>query len=275
MAHLDQAIRQAGSQRFRPIVYVVTMYAARLLKFWTAVWCLCAAAVPAAAQPADNDLVGLAAASNDDEPGAFVYVGFRSGFILGNRVLRRVEGGYHSWVTVEDIDLARRFGSDEYLRRPYRALEAAAGPTNGGFEGLWLPGRDAERFGLAWSIDSLWVRHVTDDNFTGHVPNPVGLEYTVGAAGAAAVYASVSRRSTTYGGGGLVYLARGQTVGEFFSPDFWGQSVLEPQYPSTAWYATGGMLWTGPAGLTYGVNGSFYGRINVLTLTGSIGWRWF
>ena len=30
-----------------------------------------------------------------------------------------------------------------------------------------------------------------------------------------------------------------------------------------------------PAGLTYGVNGSFYGRINVLTLTGSIGWRWF
>ena len=256
-------------------MYVVTMYAVRLLKFWTAVWCLCAAAVPAAAQPADDDLVGLAAASNDDEPGAFVYVGFRSGFILGNRVLRRVEGGYHSWVRVEDIDMARRFGSDEYLRRPYRALDAVAGPTNGGFEGLWLPGRDAERFGLAWSIDSLWVRHVTEDNFTGHVPNPVGLEYTVGAAGAAAVYASVSRRSTTYGGGGLVYLAGGQTVGEFFSPDFWGQSVLEPQYPSTAWYATGGMLWTGPAGLTYGVNGSFYGRINVLTLTGSIGWRWF
>ena len=191
------------------------MCAARRFKFWTAVWFLCAAAVPAAAQPADDDLVGLAAASNDDEPGAFVYVGFRSGFILGNRVLRRVEGGYHSWVRVEDIDLARRFGSDEHLRRPYRALDAAAGPTNGGFEGLWLPGRDAERFGLAWSIDSLWVRHVTDDNLTGHVPNPVGLEYTVGAAGAAAVYASVSR--TTYGGGGLVYLAGGQDGRRVFS----------------------------------------------------------
>lgn len=72
----------------------MTLYAARRLKFWTAVWCLCAAAVPAAAQPADDDLVGLAAAGDEDEPGAFVYVGFRSGFILGNRVLRRVEGGY-------------------------------------------------------------------------------------------------------------------------------------------------------------------------------------
>ena len=224
------------------------------------------------APAADRD---EALGDGDDEPGAFVYVGFRYGFVPGNRVLRRVEGDYHSWVTVADIDLARRFGNDEHLRRPYRALEVAAGPTNGGFEGLWLPGRDAERFGLAWSIDSLWVRHVTDDDFLDHVPNPIGFEYTAGAAGAAAVYASVSRRSTRYGGGGLVYLARTRLVGDYLSPDFWGESLLEPQYPSTGWYATGGMLWTGPAGLTYGVNGSFYGRINVLTLTGSIGWRWF
>ena len=336
------------------------MYALGLFKFWIAVWCVCVAAAPVAAQPADGilvnsdiialsegglrselivsliesrnsafhveveDLVRLAAAGRDhvivammeaaeytvdasppaepeterrraartrwrapaadrdaaladgdDEPSALVYVGFRYGFVPGNRVLRRVEGDYHSWVTVADIDLARRFGNDEYLRRPYRALDAAAGPTNGGFEGLWLPGRDAERFGLAWSIDSLWLRHVTDDDFLDHVPNPIGFEYTAGAAGAAAVYASVSRRNTTYGGGGLVYLAGRQTVGEYLSPDFWGESLLEPQYASTAWYATSGMLWTGPAGLTYGVNGSFYGRINVLTLTGSIGWRWF
>ena len=100
-------------------------------------------------------------------------------------MLRRVEGDYHSWVTAADIDSARRFGNDEYLRRPYRTLDAAAGPTNGGFEGLWLPGRDAERFGLAWSIDSLWIRHVTDDDFLDHVPNPIGFEYTVRAPASA------------------------------------------------------------------------------------------
>ena len=216
---------------------------------------------------------------DDEGPERFFYIGVKHGTALSSGVLNTVAGNYHPGVTAWDIALNRRLGLDPRLLK-YPDRQVGVGPASGGgLEALWLNARNSTGFGVSFNWESLWIQHRPGD--VGNVyweAGSINVNHSASAVGAAVVYGHVKRYTrrelATYGGLGVAALTGSERLGELLPADWWGTSVLDPQYEPATVYLTGGLLLMGgPGGLTYGMNATYYGALEAVTLSASVGWR--